>query len=229
MKMGHIHWQVRILLSETNQAKTFPLLPEAPIKDMLKQLKTKLHEKFQDALWLVIQANTGADGKSGNKLRTYALMKSSFKCEKYLVAPMPTKYKVCMARLRLSCHKLEIETGRYHKPYPKPAHERICRQCPSGRVEDEAHFLFSCEKYDTLRKRLYSDLQDINVTLNEHDPSALKIFDCDDTRVQLCLGRYIAMPTLKTLSLMNRQRPTTVHLHKHVNMFLSVLICKRAL
>ncbi len=105
MKMGHIHWQVRILLSETNQAKTFPLLPEAPIKDMLKQLKTKLHEKFQDALWLVIQANTGADGKSGNKLRKYALMKCTFKCEKYIVALMPTKYRVYIARLRLSCHK----------------------------------------------------------------------------------------------------------------------------
>ncbi len=144
---------------------------------MLKKvLKIKQYEKFEDAFWLVIQANTGADGGSGNKLRTYALMKSSFECEKYLVAPMPNKYKVCMARLRLSCHKLEIETGCYHKPYAKPAHERICRQSPSGRAEGESHFLFSCEKYDTLRKRLYSDLQYIDVTLNDHDPNALKIF-----------------------------------------------------
>ncbi len=53
-------------------------------------------------------------------------------------------------------------------------------------VEDEAHFLFFPVKiHDTLRKRLYSDLQDVNVTLNDHDPNALKIFDCDDTRVLL--------------------------------------------
>ncbi len=183
---------IRILLVESNKANTFPLGPETPIKDILRELKIRLNEKFEDAFWLVIKANTGADGKSGNTLRKYALMKSSFKYEKYLVAPMPTKYKVCMARFRLSCHKLEIETGRCHKPYPKPAHERICRQCPSGRVEDEAHFLLSCEKYDTLKTRLYTDLQDINVTPNVHDPNALKILDCDDTRVLLCLGRYIS-------------------------------------
>ncbi len=50
------------------------------MKDMLKELKIKLHEKFENAFWLVLHANTGADGTSGNTLRTYALMKSSFRC-----------------------------------------------------------------------------------------------------------------------------------------------------
>ncbi len=46
------------------------------MKDILRELIIKLNEKFGDAFWLVIQANTGADGKSGNKLRTYTLIKT---------------------------------------------------------------------------------------------------------------------------------------------------------
>ncbi len=38
---------------------------------------------------------------------------------------MPAKHKMYMAGLRLSCQKLEMETGGYHKPYSKPAHEKV--------------------------------------------------------------------------------------------------------
>ncbi len=119
-------------------------------------------------------------------------MKSYFKCEKYLVAPMATKYKVCMARLCLSCHKLEIETGRYHKPYPNPRMTEYAHNVLLAELKTRHIFIFSCKKYDALRTRLYSNLQDINVTLNVHDQNALKILDCDDIRVLLCLGRFIS-------------------------------------
>ena len=42
-------------------------------------------------------------------------------------------------KLRLSNHKLAIETGRYSRPFKKPA-ERICPIC-NIEMEDEYHFL----------------------------------------------------------------------------------------
>ncbi len=104
--------------------------------------------------------------------------------------PVVNIFKAWMARLRLSCHKLELAAIISHTPNPRM--REYADNVLLARVKDEAHFLFSCEKYDTIRTRLDSDLQDINVTFSVHDPNALKIFDCDDIRVILCLGRYIS-------------------------------------
>ena len=41
----------------------------------------------------------------------------------------------------MSCHKLEIEIGRYKKI---PAESRFCQKCKSGKVEDEIHFITEC-------------------------------------------------------------------------------------
>ena len=46
-----------------------------------------------------------------------------------------------LTRFRISAHKLAIETGRY-KGIPR--HDRICTRCTDNTVEDERHFLFSC-------------------------------------------------------------------------------------
>ena len=50
-----------------------------------------------------------------------------------------------MTKLRLSNHRLAIETGRYVRPYKKPT-ERICPLCKKE-AEDEKHFLVSCLGY----------------------------------------------------------------------------------
>ena len=48
-----------------------------------------------------------------------------------------------MTKLRISAHKLAIETGRYARPFI-PSNMRKCLLCDSGEVEDEFHFLFNC-------------------------------------------------------------------------------------
>ena len=50
-----------------------------------------------------------------------------------------------------------VETGRYERPQ-LPTNDRICLNCSEG-VEDEEHLLFSCKKYDTLRKNWVMLLQ----------------------------------------------------------------------
>ena len=58
---------------------------------------------------------------------------------------------------RLSDHNLEIEKGRHKKEW-KPREDRLCRNCDSGEVEDEFHFLLSCPIYTTLRQDFLSKI-----------------------------------------------------------------------
>ncbi len=34
--------------------------------------------------------------------------------------------------------------------------QRLCKQCKSGSIEDEKHFLLACPKYDALRKEFFA-------------------------------------------------------------------------
>jgi superfamily II helicase len=43
-------------------------------------------------------------------------------------------YKRSICRLRISSHRLQIETGRYRNV---PRDERICQNCSENEVEDE--------------------------------------------------------------------------------------------
>ena len=78
--------------------------------------------------WLSeINNDTRKDGNQSNKMRTYRLFKmiDNYKCQDYLHQVSNTQRRIALTKLRLSNHKLAIETGRYSRPLKKPA-ERIC-------------------------------------------------------------------------------------------------------
>jgi len=74
---------------------------------------------------------------------------ASFKFQSYLNVSKITKFRVSMSRLRLSAHRLCIETGRWTKPYSIPVNERKCLTC--NVIEDEYHFVLECFMYKDLR------------------------------------------------------------------------------
>ena len=61
------------------------------------------------------------------------------------------------AKLKAGNHNLRIETGRHSTP-KLPEHLRICQYCSSNEVENEAHFILFCNKYDTIRNSLVEDI-----------------------------------------------------------------------
>ena len=65
------------------------------------------------------------------------------------------RYRHVMSQLRLSSHKLRIETGRYGRNREE-RHDRICVFCDSRDIEDQFHFIFKCHIYNNLRKRYIS-------------------------------------------------------------------------
>lgn len=60
-------------------------------------------------------------------------------------------YRRALIKFRTLNHRLEIETGRWHKPLPIPLNDRKCMLCKC--VEDELHFLLICPLLSELRQK----------------------------------------------------------------------------
>ena len=89
------------------------------------------------------------------KLRTYCKIKKDLKFEPYL----QTYHRRAipeLAKIRGGSNRLRIEQGRYEK---EQVHERVCRLCASGSVEDEAHFMLQCPFYGDLRDVMWANFE----------------------------------------------------------------------
>ena len=96
-----------------------------------------------------VRINKHEDKKASKKLRTYKLFKENFQLEYYLIAVATIKYRIALTRIRVSCHRLAIETGRYQKPTSLPINQRLCTLC--NQVEDEIHLVCICKRNAHLR------------------------------------------------------------------------------
>ena len=79
---------------------------------------------------------------------TYNLFKS-FEFQEYLNKISIKKYRTSLTKLRVSSHKLEIESGRWTKPVKTHRTERVGKRCHT--LEDEFHFVIECPLYKEFR------------------------------------------------------------------------------
>ena len=61
------------------------------------------------------------------------------------------KFRKDLSKLRVSSHRLAIESGRWHKPQPISYVDRKCLCCDV--LEDEYHFILECPLYCQLRNK----------------------------------------------------------------------------
>ena len=87
---------------------------------------------------------------------------------------MDSKVKRRFTQLRISAHRLFIETGRYSRP-KLPRENRFCFSCKNA-VEDENFFLFHCKEYNSLRENLYLELGKIVGDISLHEHVLLELF-----------------------------------------------------
>lgn len=97
-----------------------------------------------------------------------------------------------MSKLRLSSHRLFIESGRWNRPQPIPREERKCSFC--DKLEDEYHFLFECSLYNDDRQvfiksyyRRRHNMQKASELLQSNNKKEIKnlaiyIFKCFEKR-----------------------------------------------
>ena len=97
---------------------------------------------------------------------------------------MLTKFRIALTQLRVSSHRLEIESGRWSRPNKTPRENRKCKLCNS--LEDEYHFLFECSLYNKLRTSYFKPYFRLNSNMfktvqllqsnNENDIKRLATF-----------------------------------------------------
>ena len=106
-----------------------------------------------------INNNTRKNANQGNKMRTYRLFKTieNYKFKDYPHQVTNTRHRIALTKLRLSNHKLAIETGHYSRPFKKPE-ERTSPICKIE-MEDEYHFLNICPTYQEKRSSLLDYLE----------------------------------------------------------------------
>ena len=91
------------------------------------------------------------------KLRTFLQFKNFDVFPSYVVKPLSFIQRKFMAKLRLGCLQIRIETGRYSRPRLEE-NMRVCQVCtnqPHGAppVENEKHFILHCPAYRQLRSK----------------------------------------------------------------------------
>ena len=166
--------------------------PSDPQKIRTAQIKRYLYSNFKD-YWHDCLFD---DSKSehGNKLRNYRLYKNCFRKEEYLTSITYKPYRSSLAKLRLSAHKLRIETGRYTKKEEKLSpSERICMFCPRRECENEYHLIMKCNLYENERKLLKQNAFALYPHVQSYDdPTLYQWFMANlDENILMHLSKFI--------------------------------------
>ena len=81
------------------------------------------------------------DSSVGNKLSPYSELKNEVRFKSYVDLIKNVRTRVAVIKMRISCHLLPIESGRYKKI---PRVERLCPLCNRYEIGDEFHYLLKC-------------------------------------------------------------------------------------
>jgi hypothetical protein len=145
----HAAYKEFISIDDSNHASWFSSIKF--ISDKIAQFLDLKNNKISNAIlnkFFINEWNKNKEQFSDGKLSTYLTVKNNFGFEKYVDKIKNFEQRRTLTRSRISVHKLAVETGR-HKGIPR--HDRICTRCTNNTVEDERHFLFSCN-YHTQEK-----------------------------------------------------------------------------
>ena len=98
---------------------------------------------------------------SFSKLDTYTSFKCRFDMEDYLDTISNREHRVQYRKIRISNHRLAIETGRFNKTQ---RNDRLCLYCKhhsKSDIEDEKHILLRCPRYDVYRNELFAYVDEL--------------------------------------------------------------------
>ena len=105
-------------------------------------------KNLENAMILSQQNTLRARCLNSPKLRTFVEFKNFENTPSYITKPLSFIQRKFLAKIRLGCLEIRIETGRYARPR-LPELSRVCQVCsnPSKKIENEFHFIFECETY----------------------------------------------------------------------------------
>ena len=135
--------------------------------DFCHYLNNILNDEF-NILW---KDQIHQNGDSG-KLKIYKKLKTNISFENYLLEFKNFKHRQAVTKLRVSAHKLPVETGRYKKVVYS---DRRCKHCDQNEVGNEEHYLMSCSNamFVSLRQNFVNSLFKINKSFESFDTQSL--------------------------------------------------------
>ena len=129
---------------------------------------------------------------SSSKLDFYASLKVSFGFSPYLSECTDPKLRRAITKLRISAHKLPIETERYMKT-KAPREERICPFCCKS-TGDEKHYLVDCRNkiFEDARAPLIKHFESKYPNFKEFDSEQKAVFllGCKDPLSLKKVGKF---------------------------------------
>ena len=138
---NHRSWafNVRSILQNAGYADVW-LFPESVnINSFIPLLRTRLRDMYI--------TNWREGMGTCTSLYLYRYLKQTFEPSSYLSLDN-SKYRNTIAKIRLSSHKLAIETGRHQNIVRD---QRKCLCCDLNDIEDEYHFILICPLYNDIR------------------------------------------------------------------------------
>ena len=118
-------------------------------------------------------------------MRTYRLIKSSYRIEDYLIHITNRDERRMLAKLRCSNHSLLIETGRHSKI---EVSDRKYSRC--NKVEDEIHFSVKCLLYDFTSHKFFKDFS-ININGVIMKDAFIRLFSSKEAQLLKQLPKFI--------------------------------------
>ena len=132
-----LHQRVGISLSD--YTPNLPHLDYRRIPHLVKMFKRNLLKQYQEYCSKNLNKDK-FDSSVGNKLSLYSELKNEVRFESYLDSIKNVKTRVAVAKMRISCHLLLVESGLYKK---MPRVERLFPLCNRS-LGDEFHYLLKC-------------------------------------------------------------------------------------
>ena len=105
-----------------------------------------------------------------------------------------------MANLRLSSHKLNIETGRYIQGQGRlPPDQRLCNKCNLKKCEDEFHFIIECPYYNATRDTMLTAMTERFNYISNYDKTEIYnwLISNQDDFVNINLAKFVKEAFLK--------------------------------
>ena len=125
------------------------------------------------------------------KLSFYHSIKKNYNLSAYLDPTRKNPMRRTLVKLRIGCHNLLVETGRYDKI---PLDERICPLCSTNKIEDETHLLLDCQTHSSMRdiflSKIETKIDDIRKL--SHENLISQLMNSNDYYVNLRLIMFIS-------------------------------------
>ena len=125
------------------------------------------------------------------KLSFYHSIKKNYSLSAYLDSRRKNPTRRTLVKLRIGCHNLRVETGRYDKI---PLEERICPLCTGNKIEDETHLLLDCQRYSSMRDIFLSKIETKidEIRKLSHENLISQLMNSNDYYVNLRLIMFIS-------------------------------------